>query len=178
MVRRCFGGLRRGHSAGDECIWSCQGTTDSTDCVHSNFLAQPEETKLQEDISERITEAVSCYLKRNIPVLAVEALLKLARYYAVLGKRKEVCDVLMNAYETAMELPVRTKVRVIVLMCSQLSDRGVQCYWNAFQRYRLHAQVCVLHQRNCCFLPQSSQHQHSSHSVENGSQVLSVAGSR
>ena len=66
---------------------------------------------MQEDIAEKTNEAVSCYLKRNIPALAVEALLKLARYNVALGKKKEASDVLMSAYETGMELPVRTKVQ-------------------------------------------------------------------
>jgi hypothetical protein len=49
-------------------------------------------------------------MSRNLPVLAVEASLRLARYEIAIGKRKDVNDLLMNAYELASELPARTKV--------------------------------------------------------------------
>lgn len=71
----------------------------------------PPQQEAPDEVMEKANEAISCYSKRNLPVLAVEASLRLARYYIAIGKRKDVNDLLMNAYELSSELPARTKVR-------------------------------------------------------------------
>lgn len=89
----------------------------------------------------------------------MEASIKFARYLISKQRTKEACDVLMDTYESVMDLPFRHKVihiHCIPIMTCQLDTRD-ECHRGVISVNEVSPEICILHSRDSSAVSQAAQ---------------------